>query len=628
MGRDRLIVLKFGSSVLAGPADLPRAVQEIYRWRREGWRVVAVVSAAKGVTDALLTEARGLCPRPQRAQRADATAALAAIGELAAAARLALALDAAGVTAETLDAGALALRTTGECLDASPASLDAGVIHAALDRAGVLVVPGFIGRDEHGRTTLLGRGGSDLSALFIAREIGARCRLLKDTPGLFESDPKFSTCHRDGRSGPSRCEQPQPIRRYSNLTWTDLPRLGTRAVQPKAGVFAWEHKVEFEVAAPLEEGCTRVGPVPTAFDAPRTGADDNARPIRVALLGHGVVGAGVARALVDFGRGAHGCSPRFELVSIAVRTPSRHIASIAELGLEPSVLTTDAAGVLDTRPDLVIECLGGLDPAADIIERALRAGIPVITANKAVIAEHGQRLHDIAFDSGAALAYSGAVGGAVPILELVTRLAARGVQIASIRAVLNGTSNFVLGRLCAGGSLTEAVAAAQAAGFAEADPTRDLSGRDALDKLRILAHAACPGYPGELSSRLVGVDDATATLARDAARRGEVVRQVARLTRTRTGLHLSVAPECINPASDADAPLADLADEANGVVITDADEQRHVLAGRGAGRAPTALSVVADVLDVIARDSRPGRRQAMLSTPALRSKPAPLAAAG
>lgn len=600
MGRDSLplIVLKFGSSVLASAADLPRAVQEIYRWRRDGWRVIAVVSAARGATDALFAEARSICPRPQRARCADAAAQLAAIGELTAAARLTLALDASGVTAETLDAAAIALRTRGPCLDANPVALDAAPIHAALDRAGVLVVPGFLGRDEHDRTTLLGRGGSDLSALFIARELGARCRLLKDTPGLFESDPK-------------RAAEGDAVRRFSRLNWSDLPRLGTRAVQPRAAVFAWENRVEFEVAAPLEEPCTVVGKAATTVDQSST---FDQRPIRVALLGHGVVGAGVARALVDL-------APRFEITAVAVRTPSKHAAAITALGLDPSVLTTDAPSTLSTRPDLVIECLGGLDPASEIIERAVAAGINVVTANKAVIAQHGPRLHAIAGDTGATLAYSAAVGGAVPALELVRRVVANAGEVASLRAVLNGTSNYVLTRVSAGVSFADAVAAAQAAGFAEADPSRDLSGRDALDKLHILARAASAGEPLHITSRLHAIDDSITALARDAARRGGLVRQVARLTRTKAGVHLSVAPEIIDPANPLDAPLADLADEANAIVVTDESGRLHVVAGRGAGRVPTALSVIADVLDAIAPAPRP-------PIELRRNREAPLAAAG
>jgi len=637
MGHDSLIVLKFGSSVLGRTGDargLSTAVQEIYRWRREGWRVIAVVSAAKGATDALLGEARALCPRPQRAARSDASAQLAATGELAAAARLVLALDGAGVPAETLDAGAIALRTSGPCLDASPVSLDEGAVHGALDRAGVLVVPGFIGRDEHGRTTLLGRGGSDLSALFIAHALGVRCRLLKDTPGLFETDPKRSTCLRDSRSGLSRCEgspttdatgaprsaEPDlgdpPNHRYSRLHWNDLPRLGARAVQPKAAVFAWENQVEFEVASPLAEACTVVGKAATVIAHTPV---SEPRPVRVALLGHGVVGAGVARALVELGRtDGHAACARFEITAIAVRTPAKHAPALLELGLDITLLTTDAAGALATHPDLIIECLGGLEPASGIIERALRAGVHVVTANKAVIAERGPRLHAIAAAAGATLAYSAAVGGAVPALELVRAIARSGgtgvppvSRVASIRAVLNGTSNFVLSRLGAGVSFADAVNAAQAAGFAEADPSRDLSGLDALDKLRILADAAYPsgeGGAGPVTTRLVGIDESTVAQARDAARRGLVVRQVARLTRTRDGgggVHFSVAPEVLDPATPADAPLANLADEANALVVTDAAGVCHILAGRGAGRTPTALSVLADVFDAPASLERP-----------------------
>ena len=201
--RPRLIVLKLGGSVLESEASLPRAVHEIYRWRRDGFAVVAVVSAFAGETDRLLERARSL------GAAAASSAAAAATGELTSAALLGAALDRAGVPACVLTPAALALRADGDPLEADPVALESARLEAVLEREGVAVVPGFAGIDARGRTVLLGRGGSDLSALFLAHALGARCRLLKDVDGLYEWDP--------ARPGP------RP-RRYATAKWDEIGR--------------------------------------------------------------------------------------------------------------------------------------------------------------------------------------------------------------------------------------------------------------------------------------------------------------------------------------------------------------------------------------------------------------------
>jgi homoserine dehydrogenase len=261
-----ITVLKFGGSVLAREHDLARAVHEVYRWVREGQRVVAVVSALGRTTDRLLAQAHHYGPEPDAA----ALAALVATGEQTSAALLGLALDRAGVPAEVLDAARIGLRTSGPVRDAEPVGVNSGVIVAALERVPVVVVPGFLGRDEQGRTTLLGRGGSDFSALFLAHALGAeRCRLVKDVAGLYEHDPA----------------RPGPLARvYRELSWDDCLRLDGRIVQHKAVRWARERGVGFEVASLNGTRATVVGECP-----PRLGPTDaeGLPPMRVGLLGWG-----------------------------------------------------------------------------------------------------------------------------------------------------------------------------------------------------------------------------------------------------------------------------------------------------------------------------------------------------
>ena len=181
-----ITVLKLGGSVLASEDALPRAIHEIYREVRDGRAVVAVVSAFRGVTDALARRARSILPQPTP----EALATLLGTGETETTALLALALGRAGIPAAVLDAERLHLLAAGDPLDADPVSIDARPIAAALAEVPVAIVPGFIARDQSGRRVLLGRGGSDLTALVVGAALdGSRVRLIKDVPGLFDRDP-------------------------------------------------------------------------------------------------------------------------------------------------------------------------------------------------------------------------------------------------------------------------------------------------------------------------------------------------------------------------------------------------------------------------------------------------------
>src|SRR5581483_7047327 len=374
MRRDSIVVLKFGSSVLRGEHDLWPVVHEIYRWVREGKHVVAVVSAFAGETDRLLTHAAryGRCSNP------DALARLVAIGEQTSAALLGLALDRAGIPAQVLDAAQIGFVAHGPILDAEPQSIHAQKILRVLESGAVAVIPGFVAGQEDGGTALLGRGGSDLSALFITERLGAQCCLIKDVDGLYDCDPAVAGAG---------------ARRFSTLTWEEAIALGGGVVQPKAIAFARQHGQSFEVRALGSSNATVIGPGPNEIDFEPS--SEVAAPVSVALLGLGTCGLGVYRQLA-----AH--PELFNVVGIAVRNPERHHGDAPA-----QLLTSDCWSVIE-RADVVIELIGGCSPATELISEALAAGKHVVTANKLVLAASGPELARLATEQGARLLHSAA----------------------------------------------------------------------------------------------------------------------------------------------------------------------------------------------------------------------------
>ena len=242
-----LAVLKFGSSVLLDEDAYQAACLEIRRWVGKGFRVVAVVSALHGKTDALLAKANSLGPCPDPA----AVAAYLAVGEGQSVAWLGLCLDRAGISATVLDAAAIGLNTEGTPLNAVAVSLDRETIIQALERRPVLVVPGFVGRDRFGQVNLLGRGGSDLTALFLAARLEAdQCRLLKDVNGLYDRDPALHGMR---------------ARRFLRVSFDDVLALDEGIVQHKAVRFAREWNLSFRVTCPGGEDGTLVCGQPSRF---------------------------------------------------------------------------------------------------------------------------------------------------------------------------------------------------------------------------------------------------------------------------------------------------------------------------------------------------------------------------
>lgn len=559
MRRRRIMVLKFGSSILRTPADIPRVGHEIYRWVRDGWKVVAVVSAFAGETDSLLAEAGGYDQTEAEVGRA----LLASTGELRSAAHLALGLDQAGISVELLDSAAIGLDTLGTPLDAAPCRLAVERICGAFRRAAVLVVPGFIGRDSRRRVTLLGRGGSDCTAIFLAQQLRARCRLIKDVAGLYEWDPQAADI---------------PPRRFHSLPWEAALELDGSIVQHKAIAAAQEQRQTFEVGALFARAASRVGQVPLRFATSRA-----RRPrLRVAVLGAGTVGRGVLHRL-------HNLGEWFEIAGVAVRRPERHT------DLPRPWRVTAAAELLQREFDVLVDAAGDARQACAAAQDCLANGRHVVTADKRLVASAGPQLEDLARQTGAHFAFSAAVGGALPAYETVQRLARR-QPLTKIEAILNGTTNFVLERCRAGEALSAALAAAQAAGLAEQDASRDLDGLDAADKLVLLARAAVGRWLDPTDIRVEPWGEAQARLATPNPRPG-VWRQVATLELAGTAIRGSVEYRWISASS----PLAKCPGAWNMVTVHHLDGRQTTLRGKGAGRWPTAESVVGDLLDLTHR---------------------------
>ncbi|TRO92703.1 hypothetical protein FKB34_12815 [Glycocaulis profundi] len=298
-----------------------------------------------------------------------------------------------------------------------------------------------------------------------------------------------------------------------------------------------------------------------------------ARPMRAIMLGCGVVGGGVAHRLP--------ASVRLEGVLVTGKR--------CDLPYGVPVYT-DLDAVLALKPDLVIEALPGGAFAEAALERAVAQGCHVVTANKDVAARRPDLARQAAA-KGRGFVYSAAVGGGVPVIETIAKLVQKGEEIDRVRGVLNGTSNFVLDRLAAGESLGTAVKAAQDAGFAEADPSADLDGVDAANKLALIARTAWGIDLDPASISRQSIRDLPEGLPAKAAREGKRVRQVGHLARHAGGVHAAVRLETV----DLDDPVSRARLEGNCVVVSPVRGYPVILSGKGAGRAPTAASVLGDI---------------------------------
>jgi homoserine dehydrogenase len=549
-----VVVLKFGSSVLRSPELTPFVVSEIYAHVRHGQKVVAVVSAIHGQTDLLLGQARALgVPHDN-----SLLPRYVVLGEEQAAALVAIGCDRVGLDCVSLSVRELGIIAQGPAEDATPVRLGSDALVKALEHHQVVVVPGFGAINEAGRVVLLGRGGTDLTAVFLAAELGlASARLVKDVDGVYDGDPAVlgADAHRFGK-----------------LDWATAKQVAGKLVQLRAIDVAEARGVTIEVSAIGLDAASRIGPY-----RPQPAAATKPRKLKVALAGCGVVGGGVLeRLLAD--------SDHYEVVGVLVRDPKKP----RDPQPAPEILTNDPDHLLELGADLLVEALSEGRPAERLIRKALARGMDVVTADKQAVAFDLAGLQAAAEAGGARLAYSAAVGGGSPMLETV-RAARRHGPIVEIQAVLNGTCNFILDRVAQGASFADALEEARKAGFAEEDPSSDLEGHDAAAKLRILAWEAFGVILEDAAVERVALDaEVAAGLA------GKSVKQVGRLVRR--GDEITARVDLVEVGEDS--PFRNLRGERNALLAQGDDGGVWTCKGRGAGRWPTAESVLADVADV------------------------------
>ncbi|HSO29399.1 MAG TPA: homoserine dehydrogenase [Candidatus Sulfomarinibacteraceae bacterium] len=327
--------------------------------------------------------------------------------------------------------------------------------------------------------------------------------------------------------------------------------------------------------------------------------------LRVAVLGAGTVGREVIRAFLDRPetlRAADGAELR--LAGVAVRDIARAIA-----GGIPESLLTDAPAHLVAAPetDVVVELMGGDEPARTLLAAALSAGRPVVTANKHVLAHHGPALEAIARRTGAAFRFEAAVGGGIPVLgPLALDLAAN--RIEAVRGIVNGTTNFILSAMASDGrAYADVLADAQRAGYAEADPRGDVEGDDAANKLAVLARQAFGrwldvgsiGRAPALVGGGLGLPGITGVTVEDiaaAAARGFAIKLVAAASRTGSGdgIEASVRPSAV----PLEAPLGRTNGVLNRIEVDGAPIGRVAFDGPGAGGSATSSAVLGDLVAI------------------------------
>ena len=320
------------------------------------------------------------------------------------------------------------------------------------------------------------------------------------------------------------------------------------------------------------------------------------RPIRVGLLGAGSVGSQVARLLIENREElAKRVGAELELVGIAVRNKSAK----RDVELPKELLTEDAESVI-LGSDIVIELAGGTEPAKSWIAMALNAGADVITANKALIAAHGSELTALAQQFGAQLYYEAAVGGAIPIIRPL-RASLAGDKINRVMGIVNGTTNYILDQMeTTGASFEDALAEAQALGYAEADPTADVEGYDAASKAAILAGLAFHSEVPVDRVHREGITSITALQIETARQAGYTVKLLAICERagdTGEGLVARVHPTLI----PMDHPLAAVRGAYNAVFVEAESAGRLMFYGAGAGGPETASAVLGDLVSAAKR---------------------------
>ncbi len=318
---------------------------------------------------------------------------------------------------------------------------------------------------------------------------------------------------------------------------------------------------------------------------------ETVKRVGVGIVGYGTVGRGAAEALaasLPAIRARNGID--LQVAAVCRRSPIPQ----ADVPRQARVFTDWRHAVADNAVDIIVESIGGTGVAREVVQSALTCGKPVVTANKNLLAEFGDELFALAREKGVPIGIEAAVGGAVPVVRAITE-SMSGDRLLSVRGILNGTANYILTQMeTVGLSFEQALQAAQQAGYAEADPTRDVDGVDARDKLAILTRLAFGGSiaPGQISTR--GIRQIAGVDFKYAERLGSTIRLIASAARNGTGFEVGVAPCLVGRHS----PLAAVEGANNAVVVRGERAGTHMLYGPGAGGAATGTAVAGDVIEI------------------------------
>jgi homoserine dehydrogenase len=314
---------------------------------------------------------------------------------------------------------------------------------------------------------------------------------------------------------------------------------------------------------------------------------------KVAIVGLGTVGSGVARLLTEFGdRLARHAGRELVLAQVVVND----LRKKRSVRLSESIVSADLKRITsDPEITVVALLIGGLEPARTIALALLESGKDIVTANKALLAAHGEELFDRARELGRSIAFEASVAGGIPIIANISQCLAAN-QIESMHAILNGTSNYILTQMEAQGtSYADAVREAQRLGYAEADPAMDVDGSDAAQKLAILAHLAFGARADWQAIPRQGIDTLELADLRYAKELGYRIKLLAVAQLTPVGLELHVSPTLVKLGT----PLAEVRGANNAISVVGDAVGQVFFSGLGAGQMPTASAVVADLIDTV-----------------------------
>jgi homoserine dehydrogenase len=322
-------------------------------------------------------------------------------------------------------------------------------------------------------------------------------------------------------------------------------------------------------------------------------------PLKIGMLGCGVVGTGLLHLLRDRASEIEqAVGAQVKVTRIAVADPKKH----REAALDGATLGGDAMAVAEADDiDLLVEVMGGADRALPPVTRALERGLPVVTANKLLVANHGAELEAVAARTGATLRYEASVAGVIPVLQSLDQ-GLRTERFQLLVGILNGTTNYILSTMeREGRDFAEALEAARKLGFAESDPSLDLSGADTAQKLTILVRRAFPASIEPSTIPTEGIVGMELEDLRQADRFGYVAKLLGIAMRTPGGLDVRVHPAFIPKRY----LLAAVRDEFNGIYLRGEASGSMMLYGKGAGAFPTAQAVLGDVLALAREHGRP-----------------------